>query len=312
MLPRDTYRQPDAPDPVLESRTVLELARRHVPSASSVTYVDESGGEARAYFLDEDVVFKVQRPHRLRPRTNLEKEAFFLNQLEGCPEISVPRVLGYGKEGSVEYLCLTRMDGVAAQSVEIEGAGRTELMHRLGEALRRIHSLPQERFHASPLFPGVRSRAAFVDRVRTDLDEAVRAIQDDPELWPFTAAPEEVAAEVLDAVPAQFDLVALHSNPGPEHTFVDPVTFEFTGLIDFGDAYIGHPATDCRWPRQEDRLALLDTYLEGRADADQFMVVWRAVRILSDMSAIAGRPDRRRQALESLAHLIGNGSAIEA
>jgi hypothetical protein len=68
MLSGDIYPQPSAPDPVLEAKYVLTLVRRHVP-AVAVREVDESGGEARAYLVDDDKVLKVQRPHRLRPRT---------------------------------------------------------------------------------------------------------------------------------------------------------------------------------------------------------------------------------------------------
>ncbi len=308
MLARDTYGQPRAADPVLESQTVLELVRRHLPDASSVTRVDESGGEARAYFIDENAVLKVQRPHRLRPRTSLEKEALFLNQLAADSDVNVPRVLGYGKERDVEYLCMTRMPGVPAGSLEIEGVKRTELMHRLGMTLRRLHAVSQAPFHASPLFPGVRTRQEFVNRAETSLDEATQAILESPALWPFDVSPEKVAGEVLATIPAQVELVALHSNPGPEHTFVDPGTLELTGLIDFGDAYIGHPAGDCRWPREEDCVALLQGYLEGRRDVAEFEAGWRAVRMLSDMAAIAGRPDRRKKATESLRHLLAERS----
>src|ERR671938_529371 len=105
---------PDPRDPVLDASVVLGLARRHLPSASAVTSVDETGGEARAYAIDQDYIFKTQRPHRVRPRTSLEKEAFHLDQLASrAPEISVPRVLGYGREGGVEYLLMTGMPGVA-------------------------------------------------------------------------------------------------------------------------------------------------------------------------------------------------------
>src|SRR5215210_3945824 len=98
MLPKDVYSQPDAPDPVLAERIVLGFARRHLANASAVTAVDESGGEARAYFIDDAYVFKTQRPQQLRPRTSLRKEVFFLEQLHrNAPEVVVPRVLGYGQ-----------------------------------------------------------------------------------------------------------------------------------------------------------------------------------------------------------------------
>ena len=72
--------------------------------------------------IDETLVVKVQRPHRLRPRTSLEKEAFFLHQLSAYPDIVVPHVLGYGRHDTIEYLVMTRMPGVSALTVELTGA----------------------------------------------------------------------------------------------------------------------------------------------------------------------------------------------
>ena len=102
MLPSEIYRQPDAPDPVLDKATVLSLARRHVPRCSAVTGVDESGGEARVYMIDDNLILKVQRPQQLRARTSLEKESFFLKQLADYQDITVPDVLGYERDGSID------------------------------------------------------------------------------------------------------------------------------------------------------------------------------------------------------------------
>jgi hypothetical protein len=55
MLPSDTYSQPNATDPVLDERTVLNIVHRHGVSCSAVTSIDEIGGEARAYVLDENL-----------------------------------------------------------------------------------------------------------------------------------------------------------------------------------------------------------------------------------------------------------------
>lgn len=306
MLPRDVHNRSSTADPVLDEAIVLRLVRRYVPDASSVTNVDESGGEARAYAIDDGIILKVQRPHRVRPRTSLEKEAFFLNQLAAHPEISVPTVLGYGKDEGIEYICMTRMSGVPACAVALEGDQQTELMHELGRTLRRIHAVPQEPYYNNSLFPGVRSREEFLDRMKIGFDKALQALRSSPGLWPFAAAPEALVAEAICAVPASVDLVALHSNPGPEHTFVDPNTLKFTGLIDFGDAYIGHPAADCRWPRHEDRLALLEAYCADPPAAPEFRSLWRSVRLLSEMSALTSRPDRQVQALDGLSHLIND------
>src|SRR5262245_19998988 len=121
-MPKDIYLQPDVPDPVLDNELVLSLARRHEPHARAGKAVDESGGEARTYFIDDDFILKTQRPHRLRPRTSLEKEVFFLKQIaEQAPDMPVPRVLDYGRtEPYIEYTLLTCMKGVALRHVKLD------------------------------------------------------------------------------------------------------------------------------------------------------------------------------------------------
>jgi aminoglycoside phosphotransferase len=304
MLPRDIYSQPNAADPVLDERAVLDLVRRHGVSGSAVTSVDETGGEARVYVIDETLVVKVQRPHRLRPRTSLKKEAFFLDQLSAHPDIVVPRVLGYGRRDTIDYLVMTRMPGASALTVGLTGGQRRYVLRQLGRTLRRLHAIPQAPFYESTLFPGDRTRETFVERVRATLAQAVQVIHDTPHLWPFGVSPADVASRVLAALPASVDLVALHSNPGPVPTFVQPDTLEFVGLIDFGDAYIGHPAFDWRWPTHEDHLAILQGYADEAPVTDAFMAAWRSGLVLSDLSALATRPDRRPQALERLRDLL--------
>src|SRR5438034_10878283 len=96
MLPSDMYSQPNAADPVLDEQMVLDIVRRHAIRCSAVTSIDETGGEARVYVLDDNLVLKGQRPHQLRPRTRLEKEAFFLHQRAAYPDIAAPHGPGYG------------------------------------------------------------------------------------------------------------------------------------------------------------------------------------------------------------------------
>jgi hygromycin-B 7''-O-kinase len=304
MLPSDTYSQPNVPDPVLDEWTVLSIVRRYDMRCSAVTRIDETGGEARVYVLDNNLVVKVQRPQRQRPRTSLAKEAFFLHQLEACPDIVVPHVLGCGRHDNIEYLVMTQMPGVSALTVDLQGVQRMHVLHQLGRTLRRIHSMPQAPFYGSALFPGSRTREEFVARMRANLTHAVQVIGATPDLWRLSVAPVDLAARVLAALPASVDLVALHSNPGPVHTFIQPDTLDFVGLIDFGDAYISHPGLDWRWPTHADRVTLLQGYCEETPVTDEFMTAWRAALVLSDMSALATRPETRPQALERLRDLL--------
>src|SRR5262249_33689310 len=163
------------------------------------------------YVLDDTLVLKVQRPHRLRPRTSLAKEAFFLQQLAAYPNIVVPHVLGYGQLDTIEYLVMTRMQGVSALTVELTGEHRIAVLHQLGRTLRRLHALPQEPFYNSALFPGTRTREEFVTQARATLTQAVQAIEATPNLWQLAVAPADLASRVLATLPATVDLVALHS-----------------------------------------------------------------------------------------------------
>lgn len=287
-LPKHVYLQPNAPDPIHSDDVVLALVRKHVPDAQAVTGIDESGGEARTYTVDRDIILKVQRPQQLRPLTSLEKEAFFLNQLSMDDPISVPKVLGYGREGTIEYTVMTRMRGVAIVNTALEGDARKETLFKLGETLRRIHSVAQEPFHASGLFPGDTKFAEVKTRFRESFDGLIERIRDKNIGWTVPYSPEQVAERAIQALPESDVCVALHSNPGPTHTFVDEQTKLFTGLIDFGDAYVSHPAWDLwRWHLPDDREAVLAGYTRDRQVDDSFIRTWKVVMLLSDMMAIA-------------------------
>jgi Ser/Thr protein kinase RdoA (MazF antagonist) len=304
---------------VLPDEVVLVLARRHAPGARSVTDVDESGGEARTYAIDDAVILKTQRPQQLRPRTSLEKEVFFLEQLAtAAPDLRVPRVLGYGREriagdllaGAsdgvlLEYTLMTRMPGVAMRHARLDADARRAVLFQLGAVLRRIHALPLAPFVASELFHGDQS---FVDtqfrfgNLFNDLADTIRA---ERRPWRLPLTPEQVGAKAVASVPRSTERAALHSNPYLEHVFVQPESGVYAGLIDFGDAYISHPAFDLRrWNRPADREALLQGYTAERPVSDAFLATWRAVMILGDVVTIAHYPDRAAEAEQDLLALL--------
>jgi aminoglycoside phosphotransferase (APT) family kinase protein len=303
-----TERPIDPADPVLDPETVLRLTRRHGLAASAVVTVDESGGEARSYLLDDGTIFKTQRPHRVRERTSLAKAAFFMRQLEGVSDISVPRVLGYGREGAIEYICETRMLGIAARRADLDESSKRAMLGDLGRLLRRIHAVDQAPFFASDLMPGDRDHEAYVERFRAGFEQALAGLALDRSRWSLSATPEAVAAAALNTLPPDAPLRALHSNPGPPHAFVDPATGALTGLIDFGDAFISHPAFDLRtWSRFQERLDLLAGYRSESEVNDAFVRVWRSVMILVEMTALASgpRPERKAEAEQALGELLG-------
>jgi hygromycin-B 7''-O-kinase len=316
-MPGDFYVQPEAPDQVLSEEVVLSLVRRHVPETRAVTAVDESGGEARTYTIDDEFILKTQRPQQLRPRTSLQKEIFFLKHIAThAPDLHVPRVLGHGfhhdptGEGvRIEYTLMTRMPGTAMRHVTLDDTARRAVLRQVGATLRRIHGLPQAPFRESELLPGDH---AFVDvqirfgRYFTELADGVRYEQLP---WMFELTPEQVGAKALAALPYSHERVALHSNPYREHVFVHPETGTYSGLIDFGDAFISHPACDLRrWTRPADREALLEGYAADEPVNEAFLATWRVLGIFTNAQVMAHyadqAPERAAEARENLRSLL--------
>jgi hygromycin-B 7''-O-kinase len=305
-MPNDVYLQPDAPDPVLTDAVVLGLVQRYMPDAHAVTGVDESGGEARSYLVDDGLILKTQRPHRLRPRTSLAKEAAFLDHLAAFPAIPVPRVLGYGHAEDIEYLCMTRMPGDAVIRQTIVGPARARVLEALGQVLHQIHTVPQAPLAASGQFPADQTADDLRARLGEAFDQVLAALERAGDMWQLASSPRRIADAALAALPDTTAFVALHSNPGPEHTFADPATHTYTGTIDFGDAYISHPALDLRrWKDPADREALLAGYLATGPVDQTFKSVWRVTQVWADMAAIASAPQHRDAAHAHLQRMLG-------
>jgi hygromycin-B 7''-O-kinase len=299
----DTYLQPDAPDPVLAEKAIVAAARRHAPGAGGLLRVDESGGEARAYFLEGGIVIKTQRPHRLRPRTSLRKEALFLSELERQGDFPVPRALGHGEVEGTEYLCLTEINGVALEHASLPPLQRAEVLGNLGRTLRAIHDIEQSVLADSELVPGDRTPSDLKTRFADTFERLATALEAD-QRFAGTLDVRELAAQRLALTPDNTPPVALHSNPGPEHTFVDPTSGDFVGLIDFGDAYRSHPALDLRpWTEAEDSQALLAGYASTNPLPAGFEDVWGTSRVIVELSwAIRGQrnPNELEAALRRL------------
>lgn len=296
------YYQQEAPDPVLDSEYVLGLVRQHVPDAASVTGIDETGGEARVYFIDETMVCKVQRPPQLRSWTSLEKEVVFLRHLHKvAPDISVPRVLGYGKESQAEYTLMTRMPGDAAVRTPIPADARVETLRALGRTIREIHRVPQEPLRNSGLFGEEFTRADLEASVTEDLHDYAGYMDQRGIGWPFPFDLATLMDQAIHHLPQHSLGIALHTNPGPTHTFVDPRDGQFMGLIDFGDAYIGHPAYDLgRWPDPTDRKEVLQGYLEAGDPGSEFWEFWDVAEVLADLLTIVRHAESRTIAVQHI------------
>lgn len=309
----DSYSQPDAPDPVLEPELVLSLARAHLPAGwqvSRVMEVDESGGEARAYLCDRGVVVKTQRPHRLRPRTGLAKEAALLGALAGPLAGRIPTLFGYAQTdtlaGAVELIVMSRVSGRPVRHLDVPAAARGRLIAEVAQLLRTVHALDVTRPPAG-LVPVDDGWAGMHRRLEWGFADLIEALAESPAGARLPVPAERVAAAALAALPtgAPWRPVVLHSNPGPTHVFADPAG-AFSGVIDFGDAYVSHPALDLRsWPDPADRVSLQAAYLDGEPAGSDFDAVWTVAMLYTDLNVLAGRPALAVAAGEDLATRLG-------
>jgi hygromycin-B 7''-O-kinase len=298
----DVYSQPDAPDPVLPTELVWELAEAHLPPGVRLAAgmeVDESGGEARVYLFDRadavgGIAVKTQRPHRLRPRTSLAKEAALLAALAGPLAGRIPALYGYDAvdtdAGPVEFIAMSRIPGRAVVTRGVPESAPAGLVWELAGVLRVVHGLDVGELRSAGTLPTVDDAAALRARLEPNFADLVEHMAGRPDRWPLEVPPDRVVERTLAALPARLDAppVPLHSNPGPTHVLTDDAG-AFTGLIDFGDAYAAHPALDLRsWPNPADRIRLREAYLDGRAPGAEWDAVWTVAMIYADLSALTG------------------------
>jgi hygromycin-B 7''-O-kinase len=86
---------------------------------------------------------------------------------------------------------------------------------------------------------------------------------------------------------------------------VDPATGAYTGTIDFGDAYVSHPALDLRrWRDPADREALFAGYVAAAPVDDEFVEAWRVAQALADLTVITAAPAHREEARSHLEGLL--------
>jgi len=313
----DRYLQPEAADPVLTPTQVRRLATPHLPAGvvDEPCVVDESGGEARAYLLGTNVVVKVQRPHRLRPRTSLAKEAALLAALAAVLRGRIPELFGYDRVldpalGVVEFIVMGRVPGRAVRHLPVTGPARAALLGDLATVLQTVHALdppaPTGGDADGGGLPTDATAAAVQQRFELGFADLVDELGAQPQRWTLPVSPAQVAGRATAALPTQLvgRPVPLHSNPGPTHTFVD-VRSRFTGLIDFGDAYCSHPALDLRtWPDPAERIALRWAYLDGADPGGEFDAVWTVGMIYADMRAMLGGGAVGERAAADLAHRL--------
>src|SRR5262249_40402940 len=141
--------------------------------------------------------------------------------------------------------------------------------------------------------PTDRTALDFKARLSEYFDVVAGRLEKNGRKWPLDISFESARERTLAALPGSQEFVALHSNPGAPHTFVDPGRGRFQGLMDFGDAYISHPGLDVwRWRWPAERAAALAGYTADTPVSDDFMRTWKAVTVAASAVLLAFSPDR--------------------
>jgi len=172
------------------------------------------------------------------------------------------------------------------------------MLQNLGALLRSIHDIDQSRLLGSELIPGDKSPSDLRQRFSDSFSRLADALESD-QIWRGDLDIRLIGEQQIDQLPTDTGPVALHSNPGPEHVFVDPSTGKFTGIIDFGDAYRSHPALDLRpWRQSADIADALNGYQGSGPLRPGFQQVVTTGLIMAELGQVArGRQDAQSAAI---------------
>lgn len=213
----------------------------------------EARGSDVVWGTDQAVV-KLSLP---RWADQLGREARFCRLAAPLP-VQIPPVLAEGQLEGWPYVITGRIDGVPLDSCW-PGMGppqRAALAHDLGRVSRALHALPLPQDLADPpwtQFLAERVAQAPADQGRRGADPTLVA-----QMPAFLE--QHVAALGLP-------VVVLHTELLDQHVLVDPGDpSRVTGLVDFADGQLGHPAYDLGAPIDflfGDQPGLLAAFLRG-------------------------------------------------
>ena len=167
-------------------------------------------------------------------------ERLSLAKLSGRPDLPVPQLVAEGEIEGWPYVVLTTVAGVPLSQVwdEIEPPGLVRIAARCGELMGALHATPVD-----GLEPLAVDWPAFIEEQTRDC-AAYYARSGLSERW------KRSITAFLDDLPPLFEPgfrpVLLNADITDEHILVRRRggQWQVTGLIDFGDARLGHPCYD--------------------------------------------------------------------
>jgi aminoglycoside 2''-phosphotransferase len=209
-----------------------QLVRELSPVAADDVQLLGAGTDSAAFRVDGEWV--VRFPLVRDAQRTLSTELALLPELAPALPVAVPRPELVGeREGELVFAAYRALEGEPLSDAALSAlpaSARARALDELAALLDAIHRFPVERAQAAgvsfELLKGGYHGAQ--ESLASELDPAERP----------AIASQRRAFE--DVQPRPFEPVLLHADIKPAHLMHDPSTGALTGLLDWGDASLGH------------------------------------------------------------------------
>ncbi len=227
----------------IEQKTIRRLIRRQFPELPcEEAEILGEGMDCSAWLIDGRCVFRF--PKRETGAECLQNEIRVLPQVVGRlpTPISVPRWIGTpSSEFAWPFAGYELIGGQSACDVSIPDSAASEFARSLARFLKTLHSISAEeaREFGAPTDEWRRLDVAYrceFARERLRQAESLGLI-DDASAW------QSRLNEIEAASPVAEPRSLVHGDLYSKHVLIDE-DFQLTGIIDWGDVHIGHPAVD--------------------------------------------------------------------
>jgi aminoglycoside 2''-phosphotransferase len=231
-------------------------------------YLSE-GWDSSVWEVNGSLIFRF--PKRAEVGAWLHREIALLPSLVPALPVPIPHLTyialaGAPADPNLPFAGYPKLEGVFLDQVPELLHPASPLVPQLSDFLRALHSFPLDRAVAHGVPPG--SWSAWRGHWHAFAARAMR--DDDPALDPPTRA---WVAATRDAFLAELALAArpvalLHRDLALEHILADPTGERITGVIDWGDVWIGDPAIDFAGFAYACDAATLDALLAAYGPVD--------------------------------------------
>ncbi|MFN8515086.1 MAG: aminoglycoside phosphotransferase family protein [Chloroflexia bacterium] len=251
------------PDDAATAQRAIEIA---FPTLRVATcrYLSE-GWDSSAWEVNDSLVFRFPSAPKRRLATPRDRAAPLARRRPPRADSALHphRHAGAPNDPALPFVGYPKLAGrFLDQSPELLHPASPLLPH-LAAFLRALHAFPLDRAVACGVTPG--SWVAWRDHWHAFAARAMR--DDDPALDPPTRAWVAATCDAFlaELARAERPVALLHHDLALEHILVDPPGERITGVIDWGDVWIGDPALDFAAFAHDCDPATLDALLAATA-----------------------------------------------